>query len=101
MISAGELIYSQPCSAVQTGSPSQQTYRKKARFLTGSGRGPAKFFGGLRARNFMKSPFKNLTSATASREVKNGDLAFFSSFFFSSVDLYTAIVSHLVTLVYM
>ena len=65
MISAGELIYSQPRSAVQTGSPSQQTYRKRARFLTGSGRGPAKFFGGLRARNFMKPPFKNPTSATA------------------------------------
>ena len=63
MISAGELKYSQPRSAVQTGSPSHQTYRKRARFLTGSGRGPAKFFGGLRARNFMK-PFKNPTSAT-------------------------------------
>ena len=64
MISAGELIYSQPRSAVQTGSPSQQTYRKRARFLTGSGRGPANFFGGLRARNFMKPSFKNPTSAT-------------------------------------
>ena len=64
MISAGELIYNQPRSAVQTGSPSQQTYRKRARFLTGSGRGPAKIFGGLRARNFMKPPFKNPTSAT-------------------------------------
>ena len=64
MISAGELIYSQPRSAVQTGSPSQQTYWKRERFLTGSGRGPAKFFGDLRARNFMKPPFKNPTSAT-------------------------------------
>ena len=63
MISAGELIYSQPCSTVQTGSPSEQTYRKRPHFLTGSGRGPAKFFGGLRARNFMKPPFKNPTSA--------------------------------------
>ena len=67
MISAGELIYNQPRSAVQTGSPSQQTYRKRTRFLTGSGRGPAKFFRGLRARNFMKPPFKNPTSATVVR----------------------------------
>ena len=69
MISAGELIYNQPRSAVQTGSPSQQTYRNRARFLTGSGRGPVNFFGGLRARNFMKPPFKNPTSATASNKI--------------------------------
>ena len=63
MISAGELIYSQPRSAVQTGSPSQQTYRKRASFFDRKWAWSRKIFRGLRARNFMK-PFKNPTSAT-------------------------------------